>query len=163
MKTRLLIGAGVMVVIASLLFVAVPVYAGKDSGYCRPWQKSVVQKREKFDNMIETLGLSDEQAAQLKDLKQARMKSREKLHSALKKQKQALRDELEKPESDNARVKQIADSIKQIQSEMIDERIKGILEIKAILTPEQYSRFKEKIGHHRERKQQKTRDRKNFS
>ncbi|TRZ50743.1 MAG: periplasmic heavy metal sensor [Dehalococcoidia bacterium] len=163
MKIRLLISAGVMVVIASLLFVAMPVYAEKDSGYCLPWQKSVAQKQEKFDKMIEALGLSDEQVAQLKDRKQAKMKSREKLHSALKKQKQELRDELEKPESDNARIKQIADSIKQIQSEMIDERIKGILEIKAILTPEQYSKFKEKIGHHKERKQQKARGKKNFS
>ena len=152
MKTRLLISAGAMAVTALFLFAAMPVYAEKNSDYCQSRQKQGGQKQEKFNNLIEKLSLSKEQVAQLKSHKQTKMESRKKLHSALKKQKQELKDELDKPESDNTRIKQIADSIKQIQSEMVDERIKGILEIKAMLSPEQYSEFKKNISHCKERK-----------
>jgi Spy/CpxP family protein refolding chaperone len=149
MKIKALIGAGVIAVMVLFFFVTAPVYAEGD--YYRSRQKWGSEKQEKFDKMIEKLGLSNEQVAQLKTHKQVKMGTRNKLYSELSKQKQELKDELEKPASDNARIKQIADSIKQIQSEMVDERINGILEIKAILTPEQYTEFKSKIGKHKKR------------
>lgn len=152
MKRKSLISVGVLVMATSFFLAVMPVYAEKDSDYRNPRQNWGSQKQEKFDNMIEKLNLSEEQVAQLKSHKQTKMESRKKLHSALKKQKQELKDELDKPESDNTRIKQIADSIKQIQSEMVDERIKGILEIKAMLSPEQYSEFKKNISHCKERK-----------
>jgi Spy/CpxP family protein refolding chaperone len=156
MKIKTMIGTGVIAVMVLFFFTAAPAYAEGDHYQSR--QKWNSEKQEKFDKMIEKLGLSDEQVAQLKTHKQAKIESRKKLYSELSKQKQELKDELEKPVSDNARIKQIADSIKQIQSEMIDERIKGILEIKAILTPEQYSEFKANIHSYRERKEMKRAD-----
>lgn len=148
MKRKSLISVGVLVMATSFFLAVMPVYAEKDSDYRNPRQNWGSQKQEKFDNMIEKLNLSEEQVAQLKSHKQVKMKSREKLYSAIKKQKQELKDELEKPESDNARIKEIASSIKQTQSEMVDERIKGILEIKAILTPEQFKEFQATMGRH---------------
>jgi Spy/CpxP family protein refolding chaperone len=151
--------ASVFVIAALFIFMDMPVYAQKDTDSYRLRQKwSDEEKQAKFDKMVEKLGLSDEQVTQLKVHKQARMESREKLYSELNKQKRALRDELEKPVSDNARIKQISASIKQIHFEMVDERIKSILEIKVILTPEQYSEFKANIYNHKERENMKRAD-----
>jgi Spy/CpxP family protein refolding chaperone len=152
---RLLVGLGMLAVVISFFFTAGPVQAQDNDVYDKPRQKRVEQKQEKLDRMIEMLGLSNEQVEELKAHRQARKESNEKLHLALREQKEELRDELDKPESDNARIKKIADSIKKIQSEMVDERIKGILEIKAILTPEQYAKFKEKVGHYKDRNKHK--------
>jgi Spy/CpxP family protein refolding chaperone len=153
MNAKGLMGTGVIAVMALFLFATAPVYAEGES--YRPRQKWGSEKQEKYHRMIEKLGLSDDQVAQLKAHKQAKIESREKLYSELAKQKQALRDELEKPVSDDARIKQISDSMKQIQSKLVDERIKGILEIKAILTPEQYAEFKAKMGKYKEHKIQR--------
>ena len=152
MNIKSFIRVSALLIAALFIFADMPVYAQKDTDSYRSRQKWGSEKREKFDKMIEKLGLSDEQVAQLKEHKQAKMESREKLYSALSEQKKALKEELEKPESDNARIKQIADSIKQAQSEMVDERIRGILEVKAILTPEQYSEFKANIRRYKEKK-----------
>ena len=152
MNIKSFIRVSALLIAALFIFADMPVYAQKDTDSYRSRQKWGSEKREKFDKMIEKLGLSDEQVAQLKEHKQAKMESREKLYAQLKEHKQALKDELEKPASDNARIKQIADSIKQVQSEMVDERIKGILEIKAILTPEQYSEFKANLHRYKEKK-----------
>jgi Spy/CpxP family protein refolding chaperone len=148
MNSRLLVKPGVFVVIMSFFFVSIPVYAenGDDYHAQRGYSR---QKQEKFNKLIHQLDLSDEQVARLDTHKQAKMESRQRLYAKLAEHKQALRNELEKPESDNTRIKQIADSIKQVQSEIFDERIKGILEIKSILTPEQYSEFKEKISRYK--------------
>ncbi|TRZ81357.1 periplasmic heavy metal sensor [bacterium] len=154
MKRKSLISAGVLVMVTSFFLAVMPVYAEKDSDSCQPRKNWGSQKQEKFDNMIEKLNLSQEQVAQLKSHKQSRRQSHEKLHSVLKKQKEQLKVELEKPESDNARIKEIASSIKQTQSEMVDERIKGILEIKAILTQEQFKEFQAIMGRHMKRKMQ---------
>jgi Spy/CpxP family protein refolding chaperone len=152
MNRKSMLSVCAIALLVSIACIAMPARAEGEDKYRGPRQKwSSGEKQEKFDKMIEKLGLSHEQVAQLKEHKQAKMESREKLYSALSEQKKALKDELEKPASDNARIKQIADSIKQIQSEMVDERIKGILEIKAILTPEQYNEFKSKIGKHKKR------------
>ena len=152
MKRKSLISAGVLVMVTSFFLAVMPVYAEKDSDYCQPRKNGGSQKQEKFDNMIEKLNLSQEQVVQLKSHKQSRRQSHEKLISVLKKQKEQLKVELEKPESDNAKIKEIASSIKQTQSEMVDERIKGILEIKVILTQEQFKEFQAAMGRHMKRK-----------
>ena len=152
MDKKSLVGLGAAVFFVSFLCLAMPVKAESGDEYCRPRQKWGAEKQQKFDKLIQKLDLSEEQVARLKEHKQAKMESREKLYAQLGEHKQALKDELEKPASDNARIKQIADSIKQVQSEMVDERIKGILEIKAILTPEQYSEFKANIRRYKEKK-----------
>jgi Spy/CpxP family protein refolding chaperone len=159
MNIKSILSVCAIALFVSIACVAMPARAEAEDEYCGPRHKwGSAEKQEKFDKMIEKLGLSDEQVARLKEHKQAKMESREKLYSALSEQKKALKDELEKPVSDNARIKQIADSIKQVQSEMVDERIKGILEIKAILTPEQYSEFKANIRSYKERKKMKYAD-----
>jgi Spy/CpxP family protein refolding chaperone len=152
MKTKQLVGMGALVIMASFLLAIAPVSAQKDSEDYHGRSKWAGQKQEKYNNLISKLGLSEEQAAQLEAHKQAKAESREKQRIALHAQREALKIELEKPVSDPIALKKLADSIKQIQSDMVDARINAILEIKSILTPEQYTAFKEKMGRYREKK-----------
>jgi Spy/CpxP family protein refolding chaperone len=155
MKNRSLIGAGLVIAVIIFLFAAMPVYAQKgDRGY-RVKDRWNNQQEERYDYLAYKLGLSEEQAAQLKASKQEKIQTSKKLRDALSKQKEALKQELDKTDSDNARIKEIANAIKQIQADMVDERVKSILEIKAILTPEQYSELKTKLGTYKKRSDSK--------
>lgn len=156
MKTNILAVAGVFLMAASFHYATETAYAQSEEEICQVQQKYSRQGQGKYDKLTEGLGLSEEQVAQLKSRKQAKMESREKLRAKLCAEEKALKEELEKPVSDNARVKELADSIKNAHSEMVDERIKGILEIKAILTPEQYAEFKSKMGRYKEKKFRKS-------
>ena len=156
MKTKVLIGIGALIIAASLNYAAVTAYAESAEEVYGEKQKWSRQRQEKYDKLTESLGLSEEQIAQLKSRKQAKMESREKLRSKLHAEEKALKEELEKPASDNTKIKELADSIKNIHSEMVDERIRGILEIKAILTTEQYAEFKSKMGRYKEKKFRKS-------
>jgi Spy/CpxP family protein refolding chaperone len=156
MKTKVLIGIGALIIAASLNYAAAAVYAESAEEAYGGKQKWSRQRQEKYDKLTESLGLSEEQIAQLKSRKQAKTESREKLRSKLHSEEKALKEELEKPVSDNTKIKELADSIKNIHSEMVDERIRGILEIKAILTTEQYAEFKSKMGRYKEKKFRKS-------
>jgi Spy/CpxP family protein refolding chaperone len=152
MKTKVLIGIGALIIVASLNYMAVNAYAESEEKAYGEKQKWSRQRQEKYDKLTESLGLSEEQIALLKNRKQVKMESREKLRSKLRAEEKALKQELEKSVSDDTKIKELADSIKNIHSEMVDERIRGILEIKAILTAEQYAEFKSRVGSYKDKK-----------
>jgi len=126
--------------IAVLLFSAIPAH-GQPHGEC-PAGKGV-GKEAGFSNLIEKLNLSPEQQAQLKENRQKYHELSKGLREELREEHTALRQELNKPESDEKAVNKLTAYISEIQAKMVKLRTRKILEIKKILTPEQFQKFNE--------------------
>jgi Spy/CpxP family protein refolding chaperone len=127
-------------IMLSLLFVLTPqAFAEKnyDKGYDKEdWE-------EKVNKMHHELGLSDDQREALKSHKEEHREDMKALREQLSVKREALREEMQKDDFDAGRVRMINDEIKRLTNEMADHRLEGILEVREILTPEQYSRFQE--------------------
>jgi Spy/CpxP family protein refolding chaperone len=99
--------------------------------------------KEHKQHLMQELGLTDDQQQQLKDHRARHRKD----HQALKEQIRAKREEirmlLEKEDFDKDQVYQLHNQLKALKLRAEDHRLEGILEVRGILTPEQYRRFGE--------------------
>jgi len=57
-----------------------------------------------------------------------------------------LREELEKSELNTQKVYQINNELKQLQAQMLDNRLERILEVRKILTPAQFKKFEDEMN-----------------
>jgi Spy/CpxP family protein refolding chaperone len=109
---------------------------GKDS-----WGK---RGGEHKAELFKELNLTAEQEAKLAEYRKQNKAEAETSFTAMKEAREKLREELDKPTSDMAVVQNLANTIKQGQAQMVDHRIKSILQLKEVLTPEQFQKFQEK-------------------
>ena len=140
---QILISAVVtLMVFSSGAAYAWPAYGqGQEKDGKRAWEK-MEEKREKF---IKELGLTPEQEEQIKNLRKEKKEKRGELWIKIQAQRLELKEELEKPTTDRARIDSIVTELKALMAEKLDQRVEGILSMKKILTPEQYEKFKEEI------------------
>jgi Spy/CpxP family protein refolding chaperone len=100
------------------------------------------RRGEGFMNRIQSqLNLTADQEKKLKQNREAHREVMKTLHEALRAQREALGAELEKTSFDMNRVKSIHEELKGIEARMADQRLSGILEVRQILTPEQFKKF----------------------
>lgn len=122
-----------------------PVYADQKT--------APAQAVKKFDHqMFAGLNLTQEQKDKLhanKDKKRQQMKA---LHEQMKVQKQTLHYELMNPKLDMKKINAAHGKIKSLEGQMDDLRLNSILEVRKILTPEQFSKF---LGMMKERRSDK--------
>ena len=98
---------------------------------------------------INKLDLTDEQRKLLKENRKKQADAMKAVLEELKSNKEALDKELVNPNLDMNKITQIQTQIKSIQAQMADNRLNSILEVKKILTPDQFSKFIElKKEHH---------------
>lgn len=100
----------------------------------------------RFKEVSKELNLTPEQEEQLK---KHRTQSREEMKEFRKKiadKREELGKELQKQKLDMEKISQLNSELKIMHSEMQDNRLKGILEVRNILSLEQYIKFKEFIG-----------------
>jgi Spy/CpxP family protein refolding chaperone len=100
--------------------------------------------KQRHEDFIKELGLTQEQQDKLDALRKAHREENKDLREALKEKRQALKKELAKPVSDNNAISAIATEMKDIQAQLIDNRINNILQVKEVMTPEQYQKFQQK-------------------
>ncbi|MBF0504317.1 MAG: Spy/CpxP family protein refolding chaperone [Candidatus Omnitrophica bacterium] len=101
--------------------------------------------------------LTDAQKKQLKENFKKQKEAMKAVFEQMKTNKEALNQELAKPDSDMNKISQIQTQIKTLQAQMVDDRLNSILEVKKILTSEQFAKFLEfkakhkfgKHGHHK--------------
>lgn len=94
--------------------------------------------------MYKDLNLSD---AQKQELEASRNKTREEMKAifaASKESRAALSRELQKEKLDMGRISQINGELKKLNAQMFDYRLRSILEVRKILTPEQFKTFTKK-------------------
>ena len=155
---------GMMIALMVLLLATPVVYAREDysaddlSAEAASWKQ---KRKEKMQKVFEQLNLTEEQKAQLKENKKRNREERKAGFEKMKSYKEALRQELLKPDLDKKRIKQIQGQLKAAQAKMADDRLDSILEVRTILTPEQFTKFMTLMEQHRKerafsRKEQKT-------
>jgi len=97
--------------------------------------------RAHFQEMAKKLKLSAQQQAQLDAGREKHRQVFAGTRKNLAAKREALRVELEKTELDMNKIKQIHNDLKTMMAAAEDERLNAILEVRAILTPEQFKQF----------------------
>ena len=128
----------VMIIIAALI--AGPVLAeGPGEGPAgRGGEQGFKNKKMAIERELK---LTPEQDKLLKDAKEAHRAEMAGLVKALKEKRRELKEALAKPGVTRQQLEPITAEMKQLQSQMIDARMNGILRVKEILTPEQYQKL----------------------
>ena len=129
-------------VVAAMLFSSAPAHAWF---FCGDSEKAMECTEERKEKFIKELGLTPEQEEQIKALRSGQKEKRGELWVKIQAKRLELKEELEKPTTDRARIDSIVTELKALMAEKLDQRVEGILSMKKILTPEQYEKFKEEI------------------
>jgi len=115
---------------------------------------STAQKKESFMRKIDAkqqeiynhLRLTDEQKKLLEKNKNKYREQTKTLFTRMRQKMDSLRQELEKSELNMQVIGQINNELKQLQSQMLDNRLEHILEVRKILTPGQFKEFEDKMN-----------------
>lgn len=101
------------------------------------------EKRKRMTEVYERLNLSDDQ-------KQALEQNREKHHGRLRSVKDeidqtkfSLQEELTQDEVNVSKVEELKGRLKNLQGEATELRVEGMIEVREIMTQEQYEKFRE--------------------
>lgn len=101
------------------------------------------------DKIWDKLNLTVEQKKQLEDNKAKHKDSMKATFEKMKSCRESLKSELMKPELDMNKINGIQSQIKSLHSQMMDSRLNSILEVRGILTREQFEKFIDITGKHK--------------
>jgi Spy/CpxP family protein refolding chaperone len=135
-KTKI---AGLMVALMALS--APMVYADNGGGDMDSHQAGDWHHGPKDHMFAKILNLSDDQTKQLKDSYKKQKEAMKSLFEQIKTNREALNAEITKATPDMNQVNTIETQLKALQSQMVDGHLNSILEIKKILTPEQFAGY----------------------
>jgi Spy/CpxP family protein refolding chaperone len=106
------------------------------------WQQNMRSRmREKRQDIYSQLNLTQEQKKRLDD---NRLKNREKIKEMMEKarsERVALNQELLKPKLDMNTINEIKARLNALYTQMTEDRLNSILEVRNVLTPEQFAKF----------------------
>lgn len=133
------------------IFLVSNAYAWPEGKHCfRGEGKEGMKEKmeERFKEISKELNLTPEQEEQLKNHRAQGRREMEGFHEKISGKMEEIDKELQKQELDMEKVEQLNSELKAIHSEMQDNRLKDILKVREILSPEQFIKFKEFIGKH---------------
>lgn len=104
----------------------------------------------RIQEIYNQLNLTDDQKKQLEANKQQHRARMESARQQMKINKKALQAELMSPQLNMARINQIHTQTKALLSQIEDDRLSSILAVRAILTPEQFSKFVDLMQKHKQ-------------
>ena len=104
---------------------------------------------KKAQEIYAKLGLTDQQKKQLEDNRQKNRDQKKALFEKMHSLKEALNEELMKPSLDMGKVGEVQAQTKALQAQMSDARVNSVLEVRKILTPEQFVKFSSLMKKHR--------------
>ena len=107
------------------------------------WPKLCQVSRDEMKAIYEQLNLSSEQKQSLEDNRKKNHVRIKEMMERISELRLELTQELEKSQLDATKIDQIKDELNQLQSELTDLKLEGIMEVRDILTPEQYNLFQE--------------------
>ncbi|MBI4668813.1 MAG: periplasmic heavy metal sensor [Elusimicrobia bacterium] len=113
-------------------------------GFRKGSSKDREEKMErKHEQIFKELGLTPEQKKQLTEHRKIHREQARQLQKTLKEKRKILKQELEKSDFNEARVKEAHAQMKEIQNKLTDHRLEGILKVRQIMTAEQFKKFQE--------------------
>ncbi len=119
------------------------------SGHKKDFEKRMEAKKEE---VLKDLNVSAEQRKRLDENKAANMQKMKAAFESMHQSEASLRDELQKEKIDLNKIYKIHDEIKKRSAEIRDMRLAGILEVRQILTTEQFRKFTKKMEEWREQR-----------
>ena len=124
----------------------------------KKWEGKFKDKKEcnfdkgKFkEKMKVKLDLTDEQQQKLEEHRKTHWKQGKQYKASVKEVREQLKEELEKKDFDLGKIKALHEQLKSLKNQMEDHQLQGILEVREILTAEQFKKFHE----FKERKKEK--------
>ena len=137
----------IAVLLIALLVVPVTTSFAERCSYSGGYGEDHEARREKFkekmDRLSEDLNLTPEQKDQMKAHHKESRQTMEKLRGEMKEYRKALKEELKKENPDRPAIARTVAKMKDVQGRMIDQRVNNFLQMKKILTPEQYQKLSE--------------------
>jgi Spy/CpxP family protein refolding chaperone len=106
---------------------------------------------QRIQEIYNRLDLTGDQKTQLEANKQQHREKIKGVRQEIKADKEILKAELMKPQLDILKINQIHDQVKSLQNQMEDEKLSSILAVRAILTPDQFSKFVNLMHRNKER------------
>ena len=107
---------------------------GEEGQWSKKWE-------EKIAEIHKQLGITPQQQERLKAHREQFRSQTKALFQQIKGKKDEISQELQKSNFDINKVRQIHTELKSLQGQMEDNRLEGILEVRKILTPEQFTKF----------------------
>lgn len=99
------------------------------------------EMRAKMQEVFKQLNLSPEQEEQLQAHRKNHRGQTGEFRESLRAKRETLRNELQKEELNMGEIYKIHDELKGLHSKKADHRLEGILEVRKILTAEQFRKF----------------------
>jgi periplasmic protein CpxP/Spy len=140
-------------VIGAFLFAAVPLTHAQEA----PGTDGAQQVRhsgQRFQEIYSQLNLTDAQKKQLEANKKQHRVKMENARQEVKTDREALHAELMAPQLDMPKITALHDRIKDLQSQMEDIKLSSVLAVRAILTPEQFTKFVNLMHKHKQERDQ---------
>jgi Spy/CpxP family protein refolding chaperone len=100
---------------------------------------------KKIDKVLEQIGLSQKQKDQIREFHKVNREKAMQLMGILHAKRRDLGEELDKQNSDMRKIKILTEEIKDTEGRLIEQRVQSALELKQILTPEQYQKFNNSV------------------
>jgi Spy/CpxP family protein refolding chaperone len=105
-------------------------------------EKGFKDKRDaKIEELYKELNLTADQRTQLEENKAKNREQMKALFQAMGEKGDALREELQKETLNMEKITQLNNELKVLEGQMLDHRLGGILEVRKILSPEQFKQF----------------------
>jgi Spy/CpxP family protein refolding chaperone len=111
----------------------------------RPEDKECPPHERKMDKVFGDLGLSQEQKDQIREFHKVNRDKTRALFDLQREKRRQLGEELDKQNSDTRRIKVLTEELKDVEGRLIEQRVQSAMELKQILTPQQYEKFNDSV------------------
>lgn len=118
------------------------------------YKKFSEKKHQMMKEVIDELGLNEEQLAQIEQERNASFDKKKQLREQLDAKEKDLKAQLKESEIDKTKIDQTVTEISDLKAQKLRDHVDSILAIRAILTPEQYVQFQEKMEAKKEEKRE---------
>ena len=140
-----------MAIIGALVLSSGALYASSSNDKCStPEKTSKGHEWTGKKDIFKDLNLTDQQKKMLEENKAKHKEDMKAALDAIKQTRAAMRQELQKEKLDMAKVGQINDELKKLEAQMIDRRLESVLEVRKILSPQQFQKFMTKMEERKE-------------
>lgn len=112
-------------------------------------------KQEKSDKMRTELGLSEEQVAKMKEIREKRKASREQHREKVKAAREEFHTAMKNPKASKAELEKKFDQLEKLQSQGKREQFEMMLELRSLMDEKQIAKFNEKRGEWRNKWKEK--------
>lgn len=143
----------ICVLMITVLFYTFPAYS-ESGGFCdgkgpdgqgKKGMGMHDKKGKMMDAVMEEIGLTEEQQSKLAGLRESQKEGSRAIRSEMRAKHEEMKNELDKPVSDNKKVEQLVNDMTDLYRQKTNNRVKGVLDIKSVLTPEQFQLLNEKM------------------